>query len=382
MQQTNWSTKQGSAPLILSGEDVQKLLSPETGADARAQIASKVAGNYQLNAFDAREVLIAEQIFRLMVRDTELKVRAMLAETLKNSLNLPRDIVLVMAKDVEEVALPILKFSEVLTEEDLLSIVRATQDAPRLIAVSERRHVPEKLVDLLIDSGKAKVITALIQNDGAVISEIRLNGIVDANRDKKPLITAMAKRKTLPPAIAEKIISSVSDSIAETLRSKYKLGGEVNRVADKARESSTLQLITGAESEQETQLLVEQLHMSKRLTPSIVIHALCQGRLRFFEMSLAALAGIPPLNAHTLISDRGELGLRALYNQSGLPPDMFKPVRMVLNIVNDMLEDPACPRGASFANRLLERLLQQADAEPEPVENLSYIIALVRQGMQ
>ncbi len=54
----------------------------------------------------------------------ELRVREALAAHLKNSPDLAHDVAVALARDVDSVSLPMLKFSEVLTDEDLIEIVR------------------------------------------------------------------------------------------------------------------------------------------------------------------------------------------------------------------------------------------------------------------
>ncbi len=54
---------------------------------------------------------MAEQIFRIMVKDAEVRVREALAINLKENPNVPHDVAVTLAKDVDQVALPVLRFS-------------------------------------------------------------------------------------------------------------------------------------------------------------------------------------------------------------------------------------------------------------------------------
>jgi uncharacterized protein (DUF2336 family) len=125
---------------------------------------------------------------------------------------------------------------------------------------------------------------------------------------------------------------------------------------------------------------VHQLHASGKLTPSIILSALCQGDFNFFETSLAHLSSIPVTNARKLIGDRGELGFRAIYNKSGLPEAMFPAVKLLLKIVRELDVEGEVKGSSRYANRIVERILQYS--EDTQMENLSYIIALVRKVAQ
>src|SRR5690606_22052428 len=97
-------------------------------------------------------------------------VRAALAENLKEYAGLPRDLALTMARDVDTVALPVIRFSEVLEDDDLLEIVR-TQDTARQAAVAQRATVSERVSDALVETGKEDVVATLVGNDGAALSD-------------------------------------------------------------------------------------------------------------------------------------------------------------------------------------------------------------------
>ena len=160
--------------------------------------------------------------------------------------------------------------------------------------------------------------------------------------------------------------------------------GSVERISPEAPvpivfvQSETLKLVRQIRSPQEIDRLIGQLMAFDRLTPSLILSALCHGNVSFFETALARLSGIAVANARALISDKGDLGFRAIYNKSGLPEAMFPAVRTLLATVRMLDGEGEQPGSAHYANRVVERLL--GSAEQSPVDNLSYIIALVRRG--
>ena len=82
-----------------------------------------------MQGFAGREREIAEQIFRLLVKDTALAVREALAARIKNNPEIPRDIVLHMAADVEQVAVPVLEASAVFSDADLVRALMGSLSA-------------------------------------------------------------------------------------------------------------------------------------------------------------------------------------------------------------------------------------------------------------
>jgi uncharacterized protein (DUF2336 family) len=366
--------------LVLSADDVDRLLH-DTSSNTRVDMTNKIAGSYNLSGLSEQETIVAEQIFRLLLRDTELNVRVTLAQHLKESAQIPHDIIKALASDVEEVSLPVLEFSKVLTDEDLSELIHATEHVSRYLAISRRRVLSETISDTLLAKGNDQVTASLVDNSGAAISEAAYEKIITVYKANEGMMKSLTKRPYLPVTVVDKMMSHVSASIAETLKKKYKASAPlIEKEVEKTREKETLSLIRVATAESEIDSLIGQLRSSGRLTPSIILSALCQGDFNFFEQALAQLSAIPASNARKLIGDHGDLGFRAIYNKSGLPDAMFPAVKLLLRIVHELSDEGEKSGSSRYANRIVERILQYS--EDKNMENLSYIIALVRRVAQ
>jgi uncharacterized protein (DUF2336 family) len=221
----------------------------------------------------------------------------------------------------------------------------------------------------------------LLNNDGAFISDDILTQIVETYKESPGMMESMTNRARLPISVVEKLVNIVSSNISDSLKKKYKLPDEaIQKEVEKSRESETLNLVRAARSHEDVGQLVSHLRDSGRLTPSMILSSLCQGNFDFFESSLALLSNIKVENARKLIADRGELGFRAIYNKSGLPDTMFPAVKLLLKIVRELDGEGINNANPHYSNRIVERILQYS--EENPVENISYIIALVRRVAQ
>jgi len=344
-------------------------------------MTNKIGTSYNAHGLTDQEAIVAEQIFRLLLRDTELSVRVTLAQHLKESKQIPHDIVRALANDVEEVSLPILEFSQVLTDEDLSELIQSTEQVSRYLAISRRRTLSETISDTLLAKGNDEVAASLVDNSGAAISEAAYDKIITLYKNNEKMMQSITQRPSLPVTVVDKMMNHVSGSLAETLKKKYKSSAPIiEKEMEKTREKETLSLIRVAQAETEIDSLISQLRSSGRLTPSIILSALCQGDFNFFEQALAQLSGVPVSNARKLISDKGDLGFRAIYNKSGLPDAMFPAVKLLLRIVHELSDEGEKTGSSRYANRIVERILQYS--EDKNMENLSYIIALVRRVAQ
>lgn len=88
----------------LTKYDVARLV-VDPSAEARAETAAKIAAQFEVEAFSPAGRQIAEDIFRKLVKDVEVRVRETLAAHLKKFSDLPHDVAVTLAKDVDSVAL-------------------------------------------------------------------------------------------------------------------------------------------------------------------------------------------------------------------------------------------------------------------------------------
>ncbi|MCB9957591.1 MAG: DUF2336 domain-containing protein [Rhodospirillaceae bacterium] len=344
----------------LSTQDVSRLLK-DPSADARAALAPKLAGHLESESLSQGEFAIAHDILNMMARDTAVIVRRALADNLKHTHNLPRDVALTLARDIDDVALPILETSQVFTDEDLVELVREVPEAKQM-AIARRNSLSAPVTDALIQTDNREVVRTVVRNGGADITEHSLNRVLDRFGDAEDIQDPMVRRRELPLTVAERLVSRVSDHLKTYLMTHHELSADTaSELVMKARERATVNLLGPDADELDVERLAAQLHANGRLTPTLVFRALCVGDLAFFEHSMAQLAGVPVVNARTLLHDRGPLGLKSLYDKAGLPEGLFPAMRVAVGILNDT--DPRAKDfdQASFGRLMLERILSNAD---------------------
>lgn len=358
----------------LTEDDVTKLLKDPSG-DTRATMASKVAAAFQAEKMSPKARSIAEDIFRVMMRDAETRVRKALSEGLKTNPNVPHDVAMGLAKDVSEVSMPILEFSTVFSDNDLVEIIQK-KGAEHQMAIARRQHVSSLVADALVDTNNEDVVATLVSNNGAEITEATMNKVLDEWGHLEKINEPMVKRNTLPINIAERLVSLVSDRLKDHLVTHHQLPPDV--AADliiQSRERATMGLL-GTESDKgDVQKLVEQLHLNGRLTATIILRAICTGDLLFFEAALARLAKVPVPNAYILINDRGKRGFRSLYDKAGLPGDMYHLFRAAVEVAREMDYDGRPGDRERFKQRTIERILTQFENEGTMDEqNVEYLV--------
>ncbi|MBX9726654.1 MAG: DUF2336 domain-containing protein [Rickettsiales bacterium] len=316
----------------ITHEDIQSLVREPSPA-MRQRICEKISSGYNSGLYTDSETKLANEIFRLLLKDTEMKVRLLMAETLKSNMQVPHDIIWALANDRNEIAVPVLEHSHVLSEEDLITIARATREHPKLKAIARRDSISRPLSHALIEKRHDEITRIVLGNKGAAIADTSMDVVLEEFARDHSILEELVLRGGLPYAFAEKLFGSVSDTLKKQLTRKYRMNQHVvEEVAVSARETALLQFISPWMSQNDINHLVDEMHRNKRLTDSVIIRSLCIGDLRFFESAIAKRVGIPASNARILLIDPGALGFKALYESSGLPGSFYEAVHIMLRL--------------------------------------------------
>ncbi len=338
----------------LTQGDVERLLN-EPSPLARAETAAKVAAVFSRHDLRPSERDLAKEVFRIMLRDTDVCVRRALSENLKHNPEVPRDVALGLARDVEEVAVPMLHFSLAFTDDDLIEIVRTRPLACQL-AVARRAEVSPTVSDTLAETRSEEVVTTLAKNPGAEIADETYGKVIDMFSGNEVVMDRLAERPTLPVKYAERLIAVVSENLRIHLATHPDLSPDLaDRLIMESREKATVALVSADAPDAEVNEFVRHLHVKGRLTESIVVRALCVGDFAFFGAAMAILAKIPVDNARLLLRDSGELGLESLCNATTVPEAIYGVARIAVDVARQTGYSGDREGRDSYQRRLVER---------------------------
>jgi uncharacterized protein (DUF2336 family) len=203
-----------------------RLLAEDDSEEVRAELAVKIAR--LMPGLSARE---SSQIFALtletlecLARDAVVRVRAILAEEIKNMNCIPHDIVVRLARDLETVvAAPILQYSPLLSDADLVEVIACGQVQDVLPAIASRKTVSGTVSDRLVQSLDVPAVAALLLNPEAKIRKETLDRIIDQAEEIKDWHMPLALRADLSARAIRRIGSLVGASILERLAARNDL---------------------------------------------------------------------------------------------------------------------------------------------------------------
>ncbi len=340
----------------LTDEDLRTLVKGAT-ADERALAAHKLCRAIDRESLPAEELAKAQEILRMMARDATDLVRRAMAVTLKSSPLLPRDVAMRLARDLDTIAMPVLNFSPVFADEDLIEI--AKRGGPvRQVAIAKRPILNEAVAGTLVEVGCEEAVRLVCANDNAALNAKSMQRAMERFDESADVLNAIAYRKALPLAVTEKLINMVTDTIRQHLIEHHALPPEMAlQIAAGGGERATLDLLDQAGKSEDIGAFVSHLKRSGRLSGSLLLRGLAQGHMAFLEWGIAELAGVPHHRTWLMIHDAGPLGLKAIYERAGLPMRLFPAFRAGVDTYHSMTLDGAPRDRERFQERMLQRFL-------------------------
>lgn len=292
----------------------------------RAEATSALARAYLYSELSADDRAAAEGAMIMLLDDSSPLVRRALAEAFASAEEAPRIVIDALAADQVDVALPILRHSPLLLDEDLVDLI-ATGQTEVQVAIANREPVERGLAAAIAEVGGAEACLALLENCNADIATFSLERMIERFGHLAPIRENLLARDDLSMAMRQALLSKLSQTLAGFVAARQWMGLEHAEYATKeACEKATVALAADTPYE-EVGALIQHLRQSSQLTAGMLLRALLSGNVVLFEEALAELSGMPIDRVSGYIHDRNISGFRALYRKAGLPDVAYPAFR-------------------------------------------------------
>lgn len=325
----------------LGPADVETLQRDRSPA-ARAKVAAKFGRQFdELCAGNGRP--LADAVLELLVRDLAVEVRQALALTVAGSAALPPKVAQQLAEDGIEIARPILEQSPVLTDEDLLRVVR-THALQYGLAVAGRARVSEVVSDALVASGHEEVVRRLIDNAGAAISEGTLQRVIQDFRCDDQIHTRLVRRPALPFEVVEQLIGVLGDRLEWALvRDRRLPPDEARALMAAVRERAAISFTARAHADSKLQQHLLGLLAAGALGHEQLLAYLRDGEIASLEIGLALHARLDLNQVRQLLYHADRRHLAALCIAAGFATPHYITLRMALEIAEEATSPRSSP---------------------------------------
>jgi uncharacterized protein (DUF2336 family) len=316
-----------------------------------------------------------------MCKDAEERVRMALSANLKECPFLPHEIALTLANDIETVSKPILAFSPILTDDDLIEII-SSQGEEKQKAIASRSSVSPNVSDALIDTRNEVVVSTLVANDRAEISTNSMQRVLDDFESSDLVKSSMVGRSSLPMEVSERLVTMVSNKLQQELIGRHELSSDqISDLILQAREKATLGLLGGDGNKQDARRLIVHLYQNDRLTPTIMLRALCMGDMDFFEGSVAVRSQVPLSNARAILHSRDRTTISSILKKADLPAPLRPAFAAAIAVADDTDYDGGADDQERFRRRMIERITTNFENPDEAIgdDNIEYLLAQLSQ---
>jgi uncharacterized protein (DUF2336 family) len=234
----------------------------------------------------------ARALLERLVADEVPRVRQAIAETLKDMADAPVEIVRRLARDAEiVVAAPVLEFSPMLDEKELLALLDEASAPGAACAVARRRGLGPDVAEAIGRSDDVDAIAVLLANKTAQVREDTLDALIDRAVDIEAWHPPLVARPQLSPAAARRLAKFVSERLIAALAHRHDLD-EATRVDLSARVSKRLDETTGAAEEEPGIAEARRLHAAGELDEAAIDRGLEQADRAFLRAALALRSGL------------------------------------------------------------------------------------------
>ena len=361
----------------LTEADIRMLVKGSSDDD-RAYAAHKLCRQIDFSDLSAGDRAYADEILKIIAADAAALVRRSLAVALKSSPKLPPEVARKLAADIDAIALPILQSSPSLSDADLVEVLRAAGPSKQ-VAIASREVLSETVTQAIAEFAVESAVERALANDNARFGAPGLMAALQRFPERESITEAMIARRALPVSVVEKLVSVVSGEVFDRLVNKHELPPQLAiELATNTRERATLDLVEQAGLQSDTRRFAQQLSIQGRLTPSFVMRALCLGHMNFVEHAMAELAGLNHHRTWLMMHDAGPLGLKTLFDRTGLPSRLFQAFRAGVDVYHQLEREGLAGERDRLRQRMIERVLTLFQSIPS--DDLDYLLEKLNAG--
>ncbi len=305
-----------------------RMLADDGDDDVRAELARKIArlmpGLDREESEHIRSLTL--ETLETLARDELPRVRALLAEEIKTLDCVPKTVVLALARDAESaVAAPILEYSPLLSDADLLEIIATAKAREAIMAVAKRKFLNANVSDAVATSLDIPAVAALLANPDAKIRAETLEKIVEQAKQIEAWHDPLTLRTDLSARAIRRIATFVGAALLERLAARHGLDDETRQLLSRqlrARiDSGANPAATRPAEEKAPDYSSEGVAVAwkeGRLDDSFVEGAILAGRRETTIAAIAALARVPEETARRVLASGSAKAITSLIWRAGL----------------------------------------------------------------
>jgi hypothetical protein len=172
--------------------------------------------SYVSDRCDDEQVAQYDEVLCQLAELVEVEARSHVAKLLAPLDRAPGNVVVKLANDEIEVAQPLLEFSNVLSDDDLIDIV-STQSEEHRVAIAGRPQVNERVAEAVVEHGESASVHRLVKNANAELGQQALERLVERATTDAEMAKDLRGREDIDWKSLGGQINIVGDKVMETI---------------------------------------------------------------------------------------------------------------------------------------------------------------------
>ncbi|HEY8963727.1 MAG TPA: DUF2336 domain-containing protein [Alphaproteobacteria bacterium] len=291
---------------------------------ARQRIVQVVGDIAGANLTETERNLAADILLSL-IRQAEKDLRASLSERLCVMDNAPESLILFLAHDVINVAKPILQYSQILTETDLLYIIQS-KGSEYWQAIAQRKLLDTAVVDALVDKKDEGTAVNLLMNESIELKVSAIEVFAELCHYSDRLAEPLLARPELPRRLAMDLFWHVSQELRSQIVDRFEIPKETLDAALQDALADFSDTVVNNQTTKPSALMVDLARQYKRLNKlndAILITTLRRGQTRFFVALFAERTGLDHSTVFELMRQAGGQGMAVACRAMNISKESF-----------------------------------------------------------
>jgi uncharacterized protein (DUF2336 family) len=262
----------------------------EDGPEHDARIFGEVTDLFLSNVgrLGDSQIAAVDGVLAHLIARVDATTVIQLSEALSTIDRAPRQTIRQLAfHEQPQVAAPVLRNSNCLSEADLLEIVK-TRGQQHLLAICDRKTLNEALTDALMRFGDVNVSNALARNAGARFSECGYATLVGRAERDEGLAEKLGVRLDIPGSLLRELIGKVADVV----RARFLTGSRPLARGKNSAAATAGQVARKAIDYTQVQSEIVALNRTGKLNDSIVNRFAVRGEYTHVVAALALKADV------------------------------------------------------------------------------------------
>ena len=288
----------------------------------------------------------------ILVTDEAVRVRAAIAEVVKDMADAPRELILRLARDSSiRVSDPVIRLSPQLTADDLLGLLAMSPSPSAATAVARRPGLQPMVCDAIAALSDGDAIRALLENPSASIRESTLDALIARAAEHEAWHDPLVRRPHLTTRAARALSTIVATELLDVLASRGDLDPGValelrQRLTARLQPAGPLvpppEAITLEQAMAEARVLDEE----NQVTEASILDTAGRGESQLACAMLALAADLPAAVVERAVTLRSAKGIVSLVWKAGFSMRTAIPLQLLLaRLAPNTLLRPTCSDG-------------------------------------